>query len=43
MRNIVSHEYFGVDADVFWKTIKIDLAVPKESIVRLLGEQWQRQ
>ncbi|HAR34964.1 MAG TPA: DUF86 domain-containing protein [Desulfobacter sp.] len=30
MRNILIHEYFGVDNDVLWNTIKKDLPVLKE-------------
>lgn len=36
MRNKVIHEYFGVDEDVLWKTIKEDLPTFKEQLVKLL-------
>lgn len=32
MRNILIHEYFGVDNDVLWNTIKKDLPVLKEKL-----------
>jgi uncharacterized protein with HEPN domain len=36
MRNKVTHEYFGVDENILWKTIKEDLAVFKRQITELL-------
>ena len=36
MRNKVTHEYFGVDEDILWKTIKEDLPVFKKQILKLL-------
>ncbi len=42
MRDIVVHEYFGVDLDIIWRTIQQDL-VPLETLVKQmlsdLGEQ----
>ncbi len=38
MRNILVHEYFGVDLDVLWKTVKSDLPQLKVQIDRLLSE-----
>jgi uncharacterized protein with HEPN domain len=42
MRDIVIHEYFGVDLDIIWRTVQKDL-VPLESVVKKmlsdLGEQ----
>lgn len=32
MRNILIHEYFGVDNDVLWNTIKKDLPILKEKL-----------
>ncbi|EIM65097.1 HepT-like ribonuclease domain-containing protein [Desulfobacter postgatei] len=32
MRNILIHEYFGVDNDVLWNTIQKDLPVLKEKL-----------
>lgn len=36
MRNKVTHEYFGVDEEILWKTIKEDLPIFKQQITRLL-------
>jgi len=36
MRNKVAHEYFGVDEDILWKTIKEDLPTLKKQITELL-------
>lgn len=36
MRNKVIHEYFGVDLDILWKTVKEDLPLLKEQIVSIL-------
>ena len=36
MRNKVTHEYFGVDEDILWKTIKEDLPGFKKQISELL-------
>jgi uncharacterized protein with HEPN domain len=42
MRDIVIHEYFGVDLDIIWRTIQKDL-VPLETLVKKMlsdsGEQ----
>ncbi len=35
MRNKIIHEYFGVDEEILWKTIKNDLPVFKELISEL--------
>jgi len=35
MRNKMIHEYFGVDEEILWKTIKEDLPVLKEQIIKL--------
>jgi uncharacterized protein with HEPN domain len=35
MRNKVMHEYFGVDEEILWKTIKDDLPDLKEKIASL--------
>jgi len=35
MRNKVIHEYFGVDEDILWETIKKDLPVFKKQISKL--------
>lgn len=36
MRNKVTHEYFGIDEDILWKTIKEDLPIFKKQISKLL-------
>src|SRR3989338_783826 len=36
MRNKVIHEYFGIDDEILWKTIKEDLPVFKKQIAKLL-------
>ena len=38
MRNKITHEYFGVDEDILWKTIKEDLPVFKKQIAKVLKE-----
>ena len=34
IRNIVAHEYFGVDLEIVWKTVKEDLPVLKELLLK---------
>lgn len=36
MRNILTHEYFGVDLEVIWKTIKHDLPSLRRVVEKLL-------
>lgn len=36
MRNKVIHEYFGVDVEILWKTIKEDLSPLRQQITELL-------
>lgn len=36
MRNKVIHEYFGIDEDILWATIKNDLPYFKEQILELI-------
>jgi len=36
MRNFIIHEYFGVDLNIVWDTIKEDLPTFKENIKKLL-------
>ncbi|MDP3900495.1 MAG: DUF86 domain-containing protein [bacterium] len=38
MRNKVTHEYFGIDEETLWQTIKEDLPVLKKQIIKLLKE-----
>ena len=37
MRNILIHEYFGVDLTIVWTTVTSDLPALKLSLKRLLG------
>jgi len=36
MRNKLIHEYFGVDVEILWQTIKEDLPVFKKMMKELL-------
>ena len=36
MRNKIIHFYFGIDYDVVWDTIKIDIPILEECIVLLI-------
>ncbi len=38
MRNIIVHEYFGIDMGLVWDTIKEDLPTLKKQIEKLLAE-----
>lgn len=35
MRNKIVHEYFGVDVEILWKTVKEDIPVFKKQISKL--------
>ncbi len=37
MRNILTHEYFGVDLEVVWKTVKYDLPSLRSVVEKLLN------
>ncbi len=39
MRNVITHEYFGVDLRVVWATVKNDLPALKRQIDQLLDKQ----
>ena len=39
LRNIVIHEYFGVDLDIIWKIITVNLPETKPKIERILNEE----
>ncbi|MCX7839145.1 MAG: DUF86 domain-containing protein [Anaerolineae bacterium] len=39
MRDIVVHEYFGVDLDIIWQTVQRDLAPLQVAIRKILAEQ----
>ncbi|HXJ92168.1 MAG TPA: DUF86 domain-containing protein [Terriglobia bacterium] len=36
LRNILAHEYFGIDADIIWDIIQNKLAGLRESVQRIL-------
>jgi uncharacterized protein with HEPN domain len=38
MRNVVAHEYFGIDPEVVWETATRDIPSIVEPLKRLLGE-----
>jgi uncharacterized protein with HEPN domain len=38
MRNKVVHEYFSVDEEILWKTIKQDLPIFKKHIQEIIGK-----
>lgn len=38
MRNRLIHEYFGVDFDIVWETIKEDLESLNEAVKRIVSE-----
>ncbi len=37
MRNVLVHDYFGVDTDEVWRVVERDLPVLKREVQRLLG------
>lgn len=38
MRSIVAHDYFKVDLDIVWATIKTDLPLMRQDLQTLLDE-----
>ena len=38
MRNILTHEYFGVDLGIVWQTATADLPLPRERLLAMLNE-----
>ena len=38
MRNVLIHEYFGVNKDKLWKTIKEDIPDLKNKVAKILNE-----
>lgn len=38
LRNIIAHEYFGVDLDIIWKTISEKLPELKKQLERIIAE-----
>jgi uncharacterized protein with HEPN domain len=43
MRNIMIHEYFGVDAEVIWKTVREDLPRLSAELDRILADTANRK
>jgi uncharacterized protein with HEPN domain len=41
MRNIVIHNYFGVDKTVVWRTVQEELPPLKSAITRMVKELWK--
>ncbi len=39
MRNVLAHEYFGIDLDEVWQTVTADLPVLRANVARLLSEE----
>jgi len=37
MRNVLIHEYFGVDLPILWKTVTVDLSAVLPALRRVLG------
>jgi len=38
LRNILIHEYFGIDTEVIWKTVREDLPPLRSAVARVLAE-----
>jgi uncharacterized protein with HEPN domain len=38
MRNIIAHEYFGVDRYIIWNNIKEELPILKPEINKIINE-----
>ncbi|MBI5033076.1 MAG: DUF86 domain-containing protein [Chloroflexi bacterium] len=38
MRDIVIHEYFGVDLDIIWRTVQKDLTPLKSVVTKMLSD-----
>jgi uncharacterized protein with HEPN domain len=38
-RNLLIHEYFGIDLEIVWKTVKDDLPVLMEAVRAILGKR----
>lgn len=43
MRNIVIHEYFGIDTEVIWKTVREDLPPLRAAVARMMAEVEQKK
>ena len=37
MRNVLIHEYFGVDLQILWKTVSVDLPAILPALLRIIG------
>jgi len=37
-RNILAHEYFGVDLEIVWNTVHHDLPILLDAVQRIIGE-----
>jgi uncharacterized protein with HEPN domain len=37
MRNVIVHDYFGLDLDEVWASVRTDLPLLKERVLALLG------
>ena len=38
MRNILVHDYFGIDLDIVWAVVEKDLPALKQRIAKMLGD-----
>lgn len=38
MRNVIAHEYFGIDLDEVWQVVERDLAELKQKLNRIVEE-----
>lgn len=38
MRNIVIHEYFGIDVEVIWRTVHEDMPPLRQAVTRILHD-----
>jgi uncharacterized protein with HEPN domain len=38
MRNLLIHEYFGVDTDILWQTIQTDLPALRTQILKVIAD-----
>lgn len=43
MRNVVIHEYFGIDIEVIWKTVREDLPPLRAAVARMLAEVEEKE
>jgi uncharacterized protein with HEPN domain len=39
MRNVIIHEYFGIDYKIVWKTIKIEIPKLKKDIIEIIKKE----